>query len=246
MKTIFVCSLLLGLSFSFQSFLFGMTHDLSLLKKNTKISMLGFFIKGVKDLLVVPQNTDPRVKFYLLHLQKNSTNVKDIEGDFYDLFQVLKKDFQIKENVSLKFYRGKLFLKKNDIALYIPLNQTIYLNHNFFMNFIKKFKKSFFYPYVIFILRHELEHHRQNCKYQNSYHGNNPRLQEHGADTAAAKAFNCCQCLKINQSASSKSSGLGYWTHQKFSKRIKELVKNQDKPFCKGCLTDSTDWRDFL
>lgn len=208
--------------------------------------IVNFYLFFIGNFIVVLAKNNNYFLVDLFDLEKNSVNVKKTHKNLDDLFKYIKKDFEIKEKVGFKFYTGKQLFNEDGIAVYIDSNSTIYLDKKYFINFLKKQKKSFFYPFFIFLLRHELEHHRQTWKYKNSYHGNNRVLQEKGADTVAAKACFCCCCLEMNQIVAKRSSKQGYWTAKEFDKRIAQVSKKFNVPICKGCLTESNRWQDFL
>lgn len=172
------------------------------------------------------------------------------DPEFNKVCQKIIKILGIKEKVQFKFHKGKL--SENVLGFYpfhstlftnkiIPGSKTVYINRDYYNK-----NKSM----TIHTIVHELEHHRQVNKYPGSYHGNNEKLMETGADAAAAGFFDCIECLQSNMSKASFNDK-GYFNQKDYECYLTRL--KEKTTYCNGCKKNNSwlgnneaAWSDYL
>ena len=119
----------------------------------------------------------------------------DKNTEIYAVFERIKTDFGITEEVAL--YEGSLKSAEGHYtsALYLPTQTAIIINRAHLQNMQNKREKT----RLIQTIAHELEHHRQHNNYFGSYHGSDQCATEHGAEAAAAGYVDCAECLEFLQ-----------------------------------------------
>lgn len=159
--------------------------------------------------------------------------------DLLQVFEALKKKLDVPHDVSLRI----VDTEAPEIIQRIGSGQAGYYAYYSKILYLSKKYKSLDILYVVMALAHDLEHARQFAKCPGSYHGNDPKLRETGADAAVAGYIECPCCLKkIASDLNHGDKNKGYFCYDDYEPYIKRA--QEAKLFCKAHASSNL-FKDF-